>query len=156
MEDLPEPLLADIITRITMSSDLNSLCLVSKRLCAAEAEHRGAIRVGCGVDPRVEALTSLFSWFSNLWKSSDDGEVQAQPVETLPRGRDGGTAGAMLQEFAEIRAAQGKLSLVDGICEQLAPLNTKLSEHTVRLDQVQMKVNLSCDTLVQVQQQHQF
>lgn len=62
----------------------------------------------------------------------------------------------MLQEFAEIRAVQGKLSLVDGICEQLAPLNTKLSEHTVRLDQVQMKVNLSCDTLVQVQQQHQF
>ncbi|KAI4982780.1 hypothetical protein ZWY2020_023272 [Hordeum vulgare] len=68
MEDLPEPLLADIIKRITVSSDLNSLCLVSKRLCAAEAEHRGAIRVGCGIDPTTEALTSLFSRFSNLWK----------------------------------------------------------------------------------------
>ncbi|KAM3224090.1 hypothetical protein ACQJBY_057475 [Aegilops geniculata] len=68
MEDLPEPLLADIIKRITVSSDLNSLCLVSKRLCAAEAEHRSAIRVGCGVNPTTEALTSLFSRFSNLWK----------------------------------------------------------------------------------------
>ncbi|KAE8782780.1 hypothetical protein D1007_43830 [Hordeum vulgare] len=68
MEDLREPLLADIIKRITMSSDLNSLCLVSKRLCAAEAAHRGAIRVGCGVDPTVEALTSLFSRFSYSWK----------------------------------------------------------------------------------------
>ncbi|KAE8811511.1 3-ketoacyl-CoA synthase 11 [Hordeum vulgare] len=45
----------------------------------------------------------------------------------------------MLQEFVEIRAAQGKLTLVDGICEQLAALNAKLSEHTVCLDQVQMK-----------------
>ena len=58
----------------------------------------------------------------------------------------------MLQEFAQIRAAQGKPTLVDGICEQLAALNAKLSEHTVRLDQVQMKVNLSCDALEQVQQ----
>ncbi|KAE8772451.1 3-ketoacyl-CoA synthase 11 [Hordeum vulgare] len=53
----------------------------------------------------------------------------------------------MLQEFAEIRAAQGKLTLVDGICEELAALNAKLSKHTVRLDQVQMKLNLSCDAL---------
>ncbi|KAF7081080.1 hypothetical protein CFC21_085054 [Triticum aestivum] len=68
MEDLPEPLLADIIERITVSSDLNSLCLVSKRLYAVEAEHRRALRVGCGVDPTTEALTSLFSRFSNLWK----------------------------------------------------------------------------------------
>ncbi|KAE8818388.1 hypothetical protein D1007_03834 [Hordeum vulgare] len=62
----------------------------------------------------------------------------------------------MLQEFAEIRAAQGKLILVDGISEQLAALNAKLSEHTVRLDQVQMKVNLSCDALGQVQQKQKF
>ncbi|KAE8812864.1 3-ketoacyl-CoA synthase 11 [Hordeum vulgare] len=62
----------------------------------------------------------------------------------------------MLQEFAEIRAAPGKLTLVYGICEQLAALNAKLSEQTVHLDQVQMKVNLSCDALSQVQQHQQF
>ncbi|KAE8812458.1 3-ketoacyl-CoA synthase 11 [Hordeum vulgare] len=62
----------------------------------------------------------------------------------------------MLQEFAEIRATQGKLTLVDGICEQLAAINTKLSEQAAQLDQVRMKLNLSCDTLGQVQQQQQY
>lgn len=46
----------------------------------------------------------------------------------------------MLQEFADIRAAQGKLDMVDGICAQLEALDAKLSEQTARLDQVQMKV----------------
>ena len=58
----------------------------------------------------------------------------------------------MLKEFAEIRAAQRKLEVVDGICAQLAALDTKLTEQTSRLDQVQVKVNLSCDTLGRVQQ----
>ncbi|KAE8821363.1 hypothetical protein D1007_00500 [Hordeum vulgare] len=47
MEDLPEPLLAEIVKRITKTSDLNSLCLMSKQLCAVEAEHRYAIPIGC-------------------------------------------------------------------------------------------------------------
>ncbi|XP_020179155.1 F-box/LRR-repeat protein 14 [Aegilops tauschii subsp. strangulata] len=68
MEDLPEPLLAEIVKRITKTSDLNSLSLVSKQLCTVEAEHRDAIRVGCGLNPSTEALVSLFSRFPNLAK----------------------------------------------------------------------------------------
>jgi len=41
MEGLSEPLLAEIIKRITRTSDLNSLSLVSKQLYNAEAEERG-------------------------------------------------------------------------------------------------------------------
>uniref|UniRef100_A0A453PNK1 F-box domain-containing protein n=1 Tax=Aegilops tauschii subsp. strangulata TaxID=200361 RepID=A0A453PNK1_AEGTS len=51
MEGLPEPLLGEIVKRITKTSDLNSLSLVSKQLCTVEAEHRDAIRVGRGLDP---------------------------------------------------------------------------------------------------------
>ncbi|CAL5056276.1 unnamed protein product [Urochloa decumbens] len=47
MEDLSEPLLGEIITRITRTSDLNSLSLVSKRLYNVEAEERATLRVGC-------------------------------------------------------------------------------------------------------------
>ncbi|KAE8821415.1 hypothetical protein D1007_00558 [Hordeum vulgare] len=36
----------------------------------------------------------------------------------------------VLQEFAEIRATQGKLTMVDGICKQLAAFNAKLSEQS--------------------------
>ena len=61
MEDLPEPLLAEIVKRITRASDRNSLSLVSKQLYTFEAEHRDAIRVGCGLNPATEALTPLFS-----------------------------------------------------------------------------------------------
>jgi F-box/leucine-rich repeat protein 2/20 len=68
MEDLPEPLLADILTRITRASDLNSLSLVSKQLYTFEGEHRDAIYIGCGLNPATEALTSLLSRFSNLSK----------------------------------------------------------------------------------------
>uniref|UniRef100_A0ACD5Z514 Uncharacterized protein n=2 Tax=Avena sativa TaxID=4498 RepID=A0ACD5Z514_AVESA len=69
MVDLPEPLLGEIIKRITRASDLNSLSLVSKKLYTFEAEHRDAIRIGCGLNnPTTEALTSLFSRFSNLCK----------------------------------------------------------------------------------------
>ncbi|TVU27873.1 hypothetical protein EJB05_19374, partial [Eragrostis curvula] len=68
MEDLPEPLLAEIIKRITRISDLNSLSLVSKRLYKVEADERGIICVGCGLNPATEALSSLCSRFPNLWK----------------------------------------------------------------------------------------
>lgn len=59
----------------------------------------------------------------------------------------------MLKEFAELRAAQSTLSAVDGISAQLEALNVKLTEQSARLDQVQMKVNLSCDALGKVQQE---
>ncbi|TVU27874.1 hypothetical protein EJB05_19375, partial [Eragrostis curvula] len=68
MEDLPEPLLAEIIKTITRISDLNSLSLVSKRLYKVEGDERGIICVGCGLNPATEALSSLCSRFPNLWK----------------------------------------------------------------------------------------
>ncbi|KAM3244717.1 hypothetical protein ACQJBY_056187 [Aegilops geniculata] len=92
MEDLPEPLLAEIIKRITKTSDLNSLSLVSKQLCTVEAEHRDAIRVGCGLNPSTEALVSLFSWFLNLakveinysgWKPSNGDQLNNQGLRVL-------------------------------------------------------------------------
>ena len=57
----------------------------------------------------------------------------------------------MLKEFAELRAAQSKWEAVDGICAQLEALDVKISEQSARLDQVQVKVDLSYDTLGQVQ-----
>jgi F-box/leucine-rich repeat protein 2/20 len=68
MEDLPEPLLGEVAKRITRASDRNSLSLVSKQLYTLEAEHRDAIRVGCGLGPATQALKSLFSRFPNLCK----------------------------------------------------------------------------------------
>ena len=68
MEGLPEPLLAEIIKRITRTSDLNALSLVSKQLYNAEAEERVTIRVGCGLHPETKALSSLCFRFPNLWK----------------------------------------------------------------------------------------
>ncbi|CAN6274084.1 unnamed protein product [Urochloa humidicola] len=68
MEGLSEPLLAEIIKRVTRTSDLNSLSLVSKQLYNADAEERGTIRVGCSLHPATEALSSLCFRFPNLWK----------------------------------------------------------------------------------------
>jgi F-box/leucine-rich repeat protein 2/20 len=68
MEGLPEALLGEIIKRLPMTSDLNSLSLVSKRLYAVEAELRDAIYVGCGVCPVTVALVSLCYRFQNLCK----------------------------------------------------------------------------------------
>ncbi|PNT62617.1 hypothetical protein BRADI_4g05909v3 [Brachypodium distachyon] len=72
MEDLPEALLVEIINRITRTSDLNSLSLVSKQFYTIEACQRSAIHVGCGLCPAREALTSLCSRFPNLWKVDID------------------------------------------------------------------------------------
>uniref|UniRef100_A0A453PXH2 F-box domain-containing protein n=1 Tax=Aegilops tauschii subsp. strangulata TaxID=200361 RepID=A0A453PXH2_AEGTS len=92
MEDLPEPLLAEIVKRITRTSHLNSLCLVSKQLYTVEAEHRDAILVGCGLDPSTEALVSLFSRFLNLakveinysgWKPSNGDQLNNQGLRVL-------------------------------------------------------------------------
>ena len=66
MEDLSERLLAEIITRITRTSDLNSLSLVSKRFYTVEAEERATLHVRCSLRPATEALSSLCSRFPNL------------------------------------------------------------------------------------------
>ncbi|KAF7088448.1 hypothetical protein CFC21_091550 [Triticum aestivum] len=72
MEDLPEALVTEIHKRITRTSDLNSLSLVSKQLYKIEGNQRGAIRVGSGLCTATEALTSLCPRFTNLQKLEID------------------------------------------------------------------------------------
>ncbi|VAI54751.1 unnamed protein product [Triticum turgidum subsp. durum] len=72
MEDLPEALVTEILKRITRTSDLNSLSLVSKQLYKLEGNQRGAIRVGSGLCTATEALTSLCARFTNLQKLEID------------------------------------------------------------------------------------
>uniref|UniRef100_A0ACD5XKR3 Uncharacterized protein n=1 Tax=Avena sativa TaxID=4498 RepID=A0ACD5XKR3_AVESA len=72
MEDLAEALVSEIVKKITRTSDLNSLSLVSKQLYKAEGTQRGAIRVGSGLCTATEALTSLCARFPNLRKVEID------------------------------------------------------------------------------------
>ncbi|KAF6981623.1 hypothetical protein CFC21_000087 [Triticum aestivum] len=72
MEDLPEALVTEILNRVTRTSDLNSLSLVSKQLYKIEGNQRGAIRVGSGLCTAIEALTSLCARFPNLQKVEID------------------------------------------------------------------------------------
>ncbi|KAM3354162.1 hypothetical protein ACQJBY_025043 [Aegilops geniculata] len=72
MEDLPEALLTEILNRITTTSDLNSLSLVSKQLYRIEGNQRDAIRVGSGLCTATKALTSLCARFPNLRKVEID------------------------------------------------------------------------------------
>ncbi|KAF6987015.1 hypothetical protein CFC21_004688 [Triticum aestivum] len=72
MEDLPEALVTEIVKRITRTSDLNCLSLVSKQLYKIEGNQRGAIRVGSGLCTATEAVTSLCARFPNLQKVEID------------------------------------------------------------------------------------
>ncbi|VAH00115.1 unnamed protein product [Triticum turgidum subsp. durum] len=72
MEDLPEALLTEILNRITTTSDLNSLSLVSKQLYKIEGNQRDAIRVGSGLCIATKELTSLCARFPNLRKLEID------------------------------------------------------------------------------------
>ncbi|VAI51911.1 unnamed protein product [Triticum turgidum subsp. durum] len=72
MEDLPEALLTEILNRITRTSDLNSLSLVSRQLYKIEGSQRGAIHVGSGLCTAAKALTSLCARFPNLRKVEID------------------------------------------------------------------------------------
>ena len=82
MEDLPEPLLAEIIKRVTRTTDLNSLSLVSKCLYAVDAEERGTIRVGCGLHPATESFSSLAPkkvYSGGVWNGSINFAPQTSP-----------------------------------------------------------------------------
>jgi F-box/leucine-rich repeat protein 2/20 len=68
MEDLPEALMTEIVKKITRTSDLNSLSLVSRRLYTIEGNQRGAIHVNSGLCTAKEALRSLCARFPNLGK----------------------------------------------------------------------------------------
>ena len=60
--------MTEILKRITRTSDLNSLSLVSKQLYKIEGNQRGAIHVGSGLCTATKPLTSLCARFSNLRK----------------------------------------------------------------------------------------
>ncbi|KAB8117649.1 hypothetical protein EE612_059889 [Oryza sativa] len=68
MEDLPDALIGEIVKRVSSTSDLSSLSLVSKRLYRIEAESRHTIHIGCSLRPATDAIVSLCSRFHNLLK----------------------------------------------------------------------------------------
>ncbi|KAL6137819.1 hypothetical protein ACLB2K_063108 [Fragaria x ananassa] len=68
MDYLPEQLVWEILRRIKKTTDRNSLSLTCKRLHGLDNEQRDSLRIGCGLDPANEALTSLCSRFLNLTK----------------------------------------------------------------------------------------
>ncbi|PKA48297.1 F-box/LRR-repeat protein 14 [Apostasia shenzhenica] len=92
MEDLPEPLLLDVLRRIDRTADRNSVSLACKRMCRSEGEQRDFLRVGCGLHPAVEALTALCVRFPNLskleidysgWMSSSGRQLGNQGLQVL-------------------------------------------------------------------------
>ncbi|XP_052175176.1 F-box/LRR-repeat protein 14 [Diospyros lotus] len=66
MDDLPDQLVWEILSRIKKTIDRNSLSLACKRLYHLDNEERKSLRVGCGLDPANEALISLCNRFPNL------------------------------------------------------------------------------------------
>lgn len=70
MEHLSEELIIETLKRITRTSDLNSLSLVSKQLYNIDAEQRASIRIGCGL--AAEHFSALCSRFTNLLKVEID------------------------------------------------------------------------------------
>lgn len=68
MDYLPEQLVWEILRRIKKTTDRNSVSLTCKRLHGLDNEQRESLRIGCGLDPANEALTSLCCRFLNLTK----------------------------------------------------------------------------------------
>lgn len=68
MDYLPDQLVWEIFDRIKNTPDRNSLSLACQRLYHLENEQRRSLRVGCGLHPANEALTSLGIRFPNLTK----------------------------------------------------------------------------------------
>lgn len=66
MDSLPDQLVWEILSRIKKTNDRNSVSLACKRLHELENEQRESIRIGCGLDPANEALSSLCNRFPNL------------------------------------------------------------------------------------------
>lgn len=68
MDDLPDQLIWEILTRVKKTVDRNSASLACRRLYELDKEQRKFLRVGCGLDPANQALTSLCIRFPNLAK----------------------------------------------------------------------------------------
>ena len=59
----------------------------------------------------------------------------------------------MMKQFEELRLVNEKLNAIEGICSRLEAMDLKLEQQGTRIDQVQMKVDLSWATLGKVQQE---
>lgn len=68
MDFLPDQLVWEILSRIKKTTDRNSISLSCKRFHNFDKEQRQSLRVGCGLDPANDALTSLCNRFPNLTK----------------------------------------------------------------------------------------
>lgn len=68
MDDLPDQLVWDILSRVKKNVDRNSASLACKRIYKLDNEQRQSMRVGCGLDPANQALTLLCNRFPNLEK----------------------------------------------------------------------------------------
>ncbi|GLU22008.1 hypothetical protein SLE2022_381110 [Rubroshorea leprosula] len=68
MDELPDQLVWEILGKIKKTGDRNSVSLACKRLYEVDNEQRHSLRVGCGLVPANEALTSLCNRFPNLRK----------------------------------------------------------------------------------------
>ncbi|XP_076939724.1 F-box/LRR-repeat protein 14-like [Bidens hawaiensis] len=68
MDNLPDQLIWEIFSRIDKTNDRNSVSLACKRFHNLDNEQREHLRVGCGLNPANEALTSLCQRFPNLTK----------------------------------------------------------------------------------------
>lgn len=68
MDDLPSQLVWEILGRIKKTKDRNSASLACKRLHELDNEQRKSLRIGSGLNPANEALTSLCNRFFNLAK----------------------------------------------------------------------------------------
>ncbi|CAN0878487.1 F-box/LRR-repeat protein 14 [Linum grandiflorum] len=66
MDNLPDQLVWEILTRIKKTAHRNQISLTCKRLHDLDGEQRQSLRVGCGLDPANRALTSLCNRFPNL------------------------------------------------------------------------------------------
>ncbi|XP_050235010.1 F-box/LRR-repeat protein 14 [Mercurialis annua] len=68
MDNLPDQLVWEILSRVNKTVDRNAASLVCKRLYELDNEQRLSLRFGCGLDPANQALTSLCNRFPNLVK----------------------------------------------------------------------------------------
>lgn len=68
MDIIPDHLVWEVLTRIKNTRDRNSVSLTCKRLYHLDNAQRHSLRVGCGMDPANDALTSLCNRFLSLSK----------------------------------------------------------------------------------------
>lgn len=68
MDNIPEHIVWEILSRIKKTSDRNNVSLVCKRLYYLDNAQRDSLKVGCGMDPANQALTCLCTRFRNLSK----------------------------------------------------------------------------------------